>query len=518
MRISSLYRNLNQFPIIAILIAILLGIVILVHPFGIYIVSLGIAGLVGSWVIFFRPYWVILFLVMYMPMENLVLKFAPISDQIYFYASFFSEILIYLSFLAMVIRKIFRREKFFGSPIDKYLIAFLIFTGLSIIINQSPLFGSLINVRALLRYTFLFYLVVNLNFDEQRVKRILSLIIFVGIFEILIGLLQLSFGNVINPILLPRQTDIEIAGISRGFVLLQRGRELGAIFGSLGDTIYFGLFMLIVMAVYLGRIEKIKIIHLLPLLAIFLAINFSYARAVVFAVFLLILVYYRVHAGKYRTMSRLLFLSIGGFLVLTLFLNSSTIYDKFTNPLKLQQNIISNLTGIFNIDYFYRAQNQRLGALMNVPPIVIANSPLVGFGPDEETTIEKINQGRQNVSFVSERYKAKKNGFEDVYWVALLAYYGFIGLGIVVLLLIKLYSSMLRIYQRTELRLTKNLAIVGICLTSVTILLLFFYRVLEFRIFSFYFWLLLGLLFGLYNLEQTSIIADDESQEISAEG
>ena len=42
------------------------------------------------------------------------------------------------------------------------------------------------------------------------------------------------------------------------------------------------------------------------------------------------------------------------------------------------------------------AQKQRLGALIGNVPTVLANKPLLGYGADQNTTIERLNKSKRS--------------------------------------------------------------------------------------------------------------------------
>jgi hypothetical protein len=453
------------------------------------------------WIIVNRPIWIVLFLTAFMPFENLILKYLPGPENIYIASRFISEILIYLTLVSIILKKLLTGKKIRRSPIDGYIIAFIMVAFLSIFVNRSPVGGSLVNLRSIFRYLALFYLVINIKISPKHLTLILRTILTIGFLEILIGFLQLIFGRQINEFLLPRETVIEIAGFSRGFNLVQRGREVGAIFGTLGDTVFFALFMLIVLVILLGGVHRINLINSIILIAIFVVINFAYTRAVVFSTILILLIYYRLKAGLNRVLRSAIIMIPIGLFGISMLASTSQLEEIYINPGKEQVSIFENITGIFTIDYFRRAQYQRLGALAGIPPTVLASKPFFGFGPNEEFTIARLNESRPSFLFRT----VVKNGFEDVYWVAILSYYGLIGLIIVILLLNKLYQSSKLIAKSSSQPQTKALAVSVCLIVSITPFLLFFYRVLEFRIFSFYFWLLAGLIFSKIDHGQTQM-------------
>ena len=111
----------------------------------------------------------IYFLTGYVAFEEFILKFLPVSDTVYSYLRFVSEILIYVAFGKLVIHKLHRGIPFVKTAIDLPVIGFYGVVLLSILVNNSPLMGSLYNVRPMARYIVLFYLVANSTLSERRI-------------------------------------------------------------------------------------------------------------------------------------------------------------------------------------------------------------------------------------------------------------------------------------------------------------------------------------------------------------
>jgi len=482
--------------LLSVLLILIMGVAAASFPF--IILILFVLAVVGSFFatgILFRQYWIILLLVVFMPFEDFVIKYIPGPPVIRFGAQFASEVLIYLTALLVFLWRLRQGRAVRRSPIELPLIIFVFFAFISILLNRPPLFGSFVNVRSFLRYVVLFYLVINLDLSSKQIRRLLKIIVVIGMIQIAIGALQLLTGGAINQYLIPELPDLTVGGFTRDTVLLgRRGREIGSIFGTLGDTIFFALFLLVVMAIYLGKVHEYKVRHFLFIGIVFLATNFAYARAVIFGMLLMVLVFYRLRYGINRSLLLIVVVApmfVGGAFAMA---NSSLIYRQYRNPGFQELSIVENITGIFTIEYVQQAQWQRLGALMGVPPTVLANRPFFGYGPDELTTIDRLNE-----SYPSYLHKRLiRDGFEDVYWTATLAYYGVFGTLAFIALIYTLYRSAIRVWARSRDRLSKELAFTVACLVAVTPFLLFFYRVLEFRIYSFYLWLLFGLMINSY--------------------
>ena len=444
---------------------------------------------------------IIYFLTGYFAFEEFVLKFLPVSDAIYSYSRFFGEILIYVAFGKLVIHKLYKGIPFVKTPIDFPIIGFYLVVLLSAALNRSPLMGSLYNIRPLARYIVLFYLIVNSSLSEKRIATLLRIILGIGIAQVAIGILQGFGGSTLYDFFLPRATDLNVAGFTKEFRLLEVGREIGSIYGTLGDTVIYGLFMILVLVVYLSRIRRLEYLNLLGAAVLFFFIARSYSRAATFSALLAGGAWFYFHYGWKKTL-QLACVTLLVFGLLLAIVNPFNL--EYINPRKARVGLVGNVTGVFSGSYVRVAQKQRLGALIGNVPTVLVNKPILGYGADQNRAIERLNMSQR--SFLLK--VLSKEGFKDVYWVAILCFYGVLGLGFFALIFYKLFRYAFSLYRRTlsppsvengtvpVSRLTRRSAIIMLCLVAVTVFLLFFNRALEFRGYGFYFWLCAGLMFA----------------------
>ncbi len=462
-------------------------------------ISLGLGFLSIAIMVAWRsPYWILMFLVIFIPLESFALKFMPGPSQVYLASQFISEFLVYLLFVVTLAKKILGSGSLRKTFVDIPFAIFIVGAAISIIINRAPPVASLMNIRSAIRYLALFYSVSNLELAPLQASRLMRALLFMGFLEIVVGIAQIVGGTNVYSFFAPRQSDVEFLGETRNFTLASRGREIGSIFGTLGDTLFFGLFMLIILAVYLGRITRITFRNLAVITILFIAIGFSYSRASFLgAVLMLFLWYIRFHRPRVtQVIAAGIALSIiAAAMVLVGTINTG---ERFVNPRLKQQNIIQNVAVAFSREYIDVAQNNRLGALRWVPPAVLQNAFWFGYGPDQATTIERLNQ-----TDVPLNYKIlKESGFEDVYWVAILAYYGVIGLLAFFVIFLGGIVSAWNIYLRAKLALTREVSVAVSLTWTLTLFLLFFYRALEFRVYAFFLWLLPAIMLSLLAYEK----------------
>ena len=429
------------------------------------------------------------FLTGYVAFEEFVLKFLPVSDAVYSYLRFFGEMLIYAAFGRMVIHKLYRGIPFVKTPLDLPIVGFYSVVLLSMLLNRSPLIGSLYNIRPFARYIVLFYLIANSPLSARRIATFLRIILGVGIFQLTAGLIQWIGGSAAFDFFLPRESTLEVGGFTKEYRLLELGREIGSIYGTLGDTVIYGVFMIIVLIVYLSRVRRLAYLNLLGVGVLFFFIARSYSRAATFSAILACVAWYYFQYGWKKTLRLSLAVAIS-FSILLAIVNPFNL--EYVNPRKARVGMAGNITGVFSGDYVRVAQKQRLGALIGNVPTVLVNKPIFGYGADQNTTIERLNMSQR--SFLLK--VLSKNGFKDVYWVAIFCFYGVLGLGLFAFIFYRLFTAALRLYRRAVHRYTKEIAMVMLCLVVVTVFLLFFNRTLEFRGYGFYFWLCAGLMFA----------------------
>ena len=449
-----------------------------------------------------RPRYVVLGLAMFMPFEDFILKFLPVSDTVYSASRFLSEATIYTAFAVLVAYHIVRGIPLRRTPIDVPLALFMATAAVSLLVNHSPVFGSIANLRPFLRYIVFFYFVVNTELSEAQIGAVVKVLLTATGIQVAIGFLQRIGGEGVTNLFLPRASVLEIEGQTKSFVLLDRGREIGSVFGTLGDTVIFGVFVVIGLMIYVCSRPKLRLPDMVVIVLYLLAISLSYSRAAVFSSLLGLFIWYRVRTSWPRAILLGSGLSVAGGLALATLIS---IPSGYANPRFVQESILSNLTGVFSSQYIEVAQKQRLGALIGNVPTVLVNRPLLGYGPDQDTAIDRLNASQR--SFLLKVWS--KEGFKDVYWVALLTFYGFIGLGAVIAIFTKLYRTAWRSYRDSAFPMERYLGQVVICLIAVTSFLLFFNRTVEYRAYGFTFWLLCALLLsaqavGLHRIEERS--------------
>lgn len=480
----------------SIVILILLALLAIVPTAGLIVLAALTLGGV-AYALALRPYLLLAALTLFMPLEPVLLSFLPVSSAIYGALQFVAEALIYLLLGVTIARRLLRRQPLVRTPLEVPLIAFALISVISTVLGNGSLVDWAINLRKMFRYVALFYAVLNMDLSRQKIDGLLKLVLASGVAQLILGGAQIVAGTGLDMVLAPRAVDVAVGDHSRNFQTLLRGREIGAIYGTLGDTIHYGQFLLVFMAIYLGRWQRFRWLHLAVIAAVFIGIGYSYSRSAVFAFFVMLLVFFLLRVGWRRAARVLLPLgAVGAIGIAILF----AINAGFTNPRDGQQSIFQNITGIFSQQYIQNAlQYQRLGVLTRTLPTVLIHRPLLGYGLDTEHTTDMINAA---VPTYQTRVLDRPI-LEDVYWVALVAQVGIVGTAIIIALGVLMVRVALGHLRSQSDPLLSGLSIAVICYLAAMVFMLFFNQVLEFRVQSYFLWLLPALMFSAARLGES---------------
>lgn len=430
------------------------------------------------------------------PLESFLITLAARAhtpERVLFGMQFAIEASVYLVLAVVVAARLIVKRTYTRTPIDAPLLTLFAVVAVAVAINNAPLAGSLMNLRSALRYVAVFYLVVNLGLSRKQVHTLLQVILICGGVQVFAGLIQWVVGYDLKVWMLPHTVDIEIAGKSRNFALVERGREIGSLFGTLGDTLYYGLYLLVALAVVLPRVRWSRpwLIACLPLLLFTIA--YSYSRAAVIVTGLTLAAYLAYLLGVRRVAAAGCVAIALGLVLLGGSLLMETSDGTYRHPRQGRRSIVNNMTNIFSAEYLERSKRQRLGTVLGVAPTTLINAPLIGYGPDQQHAIEQLNEESK-----SHLYKTlTKEGFEDVYWIALLCYTGIAGVLAVGWLGGRMAWTCAAVALAGPRDSTLRWAgLAGLCIVLQAAVLMWFNRVPEIRSFSFYLWLLPALAYA----------------------
>jgi hypothetical protein len=443
-------------------------------------------------------------LALYVPFEAMILKFLPVSDRIYSLLRFVPEIMIYLLLIINIIHSLYHHHWISRTPIDVGLLLFMLSAIISIFINSAPVVLSVIGMRPLLRYIAIFYLLSNIDMPSNKVKNLLIALLFIGVLQSLLTSVQHFSG--ISKIFYPRATDLEIEGQSSQFRLAatgySSGREQGAGIGTFGDSVLLALYLFFITILTWGFYLKMEIKNLLlkfMLISItflsLIALFFTYSRAsVLIALMAIPLMLFLDNKIKKLFFMGIMAAFLFAILMFDLSITGST-DTSYYNPKKKYTDPISNITDVFSQNYVqHNLEHSRGWILTEIGIPIVKSFNLFGYGPSGEESLDRMvkedvtgTMPFNNLSIIN-----------DVYWVAMLSYYGFVGLVIFIFILWKIFKTSMSVYKNSD---DKVFRMLGLCMAAIIILSIpytFIVRTFAFRPFGFYLWLLAGIVAAEY--------------------
>ncbi|TLD42418.1 MAG: hypothetical protein JETT_1253 [Candidatus Jettenia ecosi] len=448
----------------------------------------------------FHPYWIIVALIIFLPSEDFILKWLPVSDKVYSYSRILSELSVYSLLILVLLNRIFQGLPLRRTPIDIPLLLFIFLGIVSIVVNKAPLFGGLLGIRTLLRYIAVYYLIVNSNLSPNHIRRLILLVIVIAIGESLLACIQHFYG--ISNFWLPRTTDLEIAGYSKVFTVLSGALEKGASIGTFCHSVNMALYLLIAIISLLSymynshELSKIKkTFQYIGLCIIFIGILFTYSRGIFLATLFMVPIIL-ILLQKKRTLLKFTIISfiLISFIINIFLFTNQGIGTKYKRLNKEYTNPLDNLRLMLSSEYVEKTKGSRQWILKEVGSTIIGSLTLIGFSPDELTAREKILKASGGTL----RKIITSKAFEDVYWIALLAYFGIIGETLFIWILYKLYTCSNFVLRRAQNYIFTSIAVSFSTLIILTIPLTFLVRTFEFRPFCFLFWLMAGLVMNEY--------------------
>lgn len=425
-------------------------------------------------------YRIVLSLAFYLPLEDFLLKWLSLSDFMYLAFRQLPDVLTLVAFFLVLVARLVSGERLrrLGGWIDGALVVLLGTAALAVGLNDASATAALLNLKALLRYVLVAYVVVNVPMTEERIQRVFRAVLAAVAIQMGVAALQLVGGEQVVSFFLPQSTEATFAGLELQFTATWEA-ERGRVFGTIGQTVGFAGFMLVGLIVWTTT-EWRRPLRYWAGIALFAAfLYFSGSRTALIVGFLVVLgqEYVRGRASATVMLGALLLGAAGVSVAIA--------------GVDLTE---TDLFSIFTERYLEIAARQRLGIVVDILPEFLASVslPRILFGFSGDPAVIE--------SFVAAMFNAPETivreigVLEDVYWGAIFLYYGAVG-----------FLSMAFVIGRTgyELhgmrtadpddRFTRELATVAFVLLLTAVPLNVIGRVFEVRQFSFYLWAAVGL-------------------------
>lgn len=419
---------------------------------------------------------VVLFLSFFLPFEEFLLKFMPVSDELYSLLRYGSELLLLITLLALIFKKVIEKKPFVKTAVDLPVLIFASTAFLSGLLNQTTLLEIVLFLRIVLRFYALYFLLVNIELDEKFTRKLIYGLVTIASIQFFIGLAQILIGGPVNTLLMPRPSTLIVGSYSKEWLLLQGLREKGYLFfGTFGDTVNLGLFIFVIFVMMLGVYfiwkEPIKRMWLFFLLSFF-TLLFTYSVGLIFTLFVSLL-FITIIKRKWT-------LIVSSSLIVLLFFLILTFYPAEFAEVATSHYAVSpfkNVSAIFSTTFLESTRQNRLFTLIEVPKVILSQSPLFGFGPEWHLIKDRISS----------------YWLGDVYWAQILSQVGMIGLWAFLWIIWRFYKVGFNVYKNSNDLLKKGIALGFLGITVGVFFYDFIGAALETRPLAFYFWLFAGL-------------------------
>ena len=453
-------------------------------------------------------YWILFAIALYVPFEEFFLRWLPFPLPVVL--RFVPELILYGLMVFVCTVRLSRGYPLRKTPIDWLVAAFFIATAVSIVLNGSPLLGSIINLRTIWRYLSVFYITVNLDISRSALKQMLTGLKVVMIVQGVIGSIQYFLPASFNQAFFA-PVEFEIGDYEGGSLAAEGNLKVGATAGTFGDSAVLSAFLLISLSLFLASVCAVGS-GLVPgwvesggigtaLFGIF-ASKKRAALAIAFVMPLIVLYIYGrrknlVYTGWLYGAAALL----GFVAIVAIGASPSASVDDRQQSVDLGGYFLQ----VFSADYWQQSNETARGWFAStILNAIFSTHSWFGFGPDFDHTQDAIRATLNN-SVEMAKLERDEGVFDDSFWFAFVAYFGIVGTFIYGFILKRLYDAakwLARVSSEPEYR---TLGTTFATLIVVTVLYTFVERIFRLRAFSFYFWLLAGLTINMCHVKMEEI-------------
>ena len=457
------------------------------------------------------PFRVVFWIALYTPFEEFFLRWLP--SPVAVGLRFVPELILYALFARVCGLKLLRGQPLRRTPIDLLLLLFFVATAISMVINDSSIRGSLTNLRTIWRYLSVFYIVVNIDISRAEIKRLLGGLKLVMIIQGIIGSLQYFLPDSVNrAVFAPK--SFEVAGYEGGSNAAEAdGLKVGATFGTFSDPAILSAFMVVGLILFFST-AYVSGGSLFPNLkewggiGTLMFATFATKKRAALALALLVppLVLY-LYGRRKQLVNVGWFYGVVALVGVLAIVGIGAASSSFSGVDEREQSVDlgAYFLQVFSSDYWENSNETARGWFMNtILHAVFSTRSWFGFGPDAWHTLNAISD---TLSSGEDMDKLKRDAavFDDGFWFAFVAYFGIVGTAIYGFMLKRLYDAgkwLARVSAEPEYR---TLGATLGTLIIVTVLYTFAERIFRLRAFSFYFWLLSGLVVNACHVKMAAI-------------
>ena len=420
---------------------------------------------------------ILLGIAVYLPFEDYVLRWMPGPTSVLAVIRQVPDVLVWIVALAAVALHLADRGtlRVIGQRTDRWLLAFLGVVVVGIVINHPDGFFVLAGLKVFLRYIPLIYALIMLAPRVEDLDRVQGAMLWAVGLEALVGLIEFVGGMPARLFFSVIRSDGTVPAGSTYEIVSRAERQ--DVTGTMPRSVAFAYFILVGLIIWLVVMQRRKGWYWFGVVLALLLTYGSGSRMASLTTVLIVL----MHQVSLRGLRQMVGVSL---LVLPLAVVAVlTVGREAMNELYVFE--------VFTPEYLEHARTQRLSILLSILPYAFDGGVTwFGYTPDLGVVTQAIAEHFQLPAVFT---IAIELVLEDVYWVALLLYYGFIGLACLLLFFGKVTATQWRLVRRPPDARTHHFALIALLLLLTAIPLNFINQTFEIRQYSYYQWFYVGL-------------------------
>ncbi len=442
-----------------------------------------------------RLKWMLFGLAIYTPFEMTVLNFFP--KDVYFLARFGPYIILAICFLYVLVRRFVLHNYFWiKTPIDIPLFLFVVWSGISLILNKIPITAALFAYQPLLRFVILaFYFIQFINFDENASIQLMKTMFFVVLLVSFIAIAQSYIGYPLSNQLAP--AGREFMGYVVGSITQTDYGSYFHVFSTLGRYnnlgAFLGFFLVFTFPFFLSK-KKPRLWLGLFYCVVLPVLVLAAARAPWIGLFAGLLAIFAMRSRLKLVLISIVFVIILSVSLPTIKTNSKYIGGEYGTALeRLLEPFSERYLEVSRYNY------GRLFWMVEFPKRVLLSEPkhfFIGYGPG--------SLGRRAVE-IHGLFPLLDLGVEskghhlinDVSYAYIFGQVGIIGLALFGWISIRLFFTAFKAYRQTNNSFIREISLSYISILVYFFVMGFFYPIWEIRHTSLYFWLFGGIVLKL---------------------
>ena len=421
---------------------------------------------------------ILLGLAFYLPLEDFLLRWLPLPLSLLVAIRQVPEVLVWLVALGAAALHLANHGsiRVIGRRIDRFLLGFIVVAIATIFLNGADAIEAAISLKALLRYIPLIYALIMLAPNDLQLKRIPRVIVVAFGVQAAVGIAEWIGGQ-------PARSFFSVIHAWGGYTFSAASLsaiqtwEMHDLTGTMPRPIAYGYFILVGLVVWIVQNEKHPLRYGAGVALALLLTFLSHSRMAVFGAILVVVMHQVAIRGVRKTiwLTTLLFPLVAA---VSLSMGSA-LADNFY------------ILDVFSGEYWEHALTyNRLGLIVYILPYVFDGGiSLLGYSSDIGIVAAAVTEHFRLPDVITFIFVQI---MEDVYWLALLLYYGFVGFTCFVLFFGKLTALVIRLYRRATNGPAKRYALIAALLLVLAIPLNGVNQTFEIRQFAYYLWLFVG--------------------------